>query len=160
MLLESLNIPLRIKTAFEVGFSKIMNYFQIISLTMRVQNHNAGGRWETQHRVIRALHTFSSVEVIMFSRTTCTSFGVPAPTRFLDPALDLPPKIQTRDTNFFWVALVQFLYLGFSITCWKCVNSFSTLRSKSMQLSLIFWQHFWGQARSCLPWQVIYPTHC
>ena len=43
------------KTAFEVGFSKIMNYFQIISLTMRVQNHNAGGRRETQHRVIRAL---------------------------------------------------------------------------------------------------------
>ena len=43
------------KTASEVGFSKIMNYFQIISLTMRVQNHNAGGRRETHYRVIRAL---------------------------------------------------------------------------------------------------------
>ena len=44
------------KTAFEVGFSKIMNYFQIISLTMRVQNHNAGGGRETHYRVIRALN--------------------------------------------------------------------------------------------------------
>ena len=50
----SFSIDLRMKTAFEVGFSKIMNYFQIISLTMRVQNHNAGGRRETHYRVIRA----------------------------------------------------------------------------------------------------------
>ena len=27
----------------------------------------------------------------------------------------------------------------------------TSLRVNSMQLSLIFWQHFWGQTRSCLP---------
>ena len=30
------------------------------------------------------------------------------------------------------------------------------LHAKSMQLSLIFWQHFWGQARSCLPCHLPY----
>ena len=32
----------------------------------------------------------------------------------------------------------------------------SILHAKSMQLSLIFWQHFWGQARSCLPCHLPY----
>ena len=32
------------------------------------------------------------------------------------------------------------------------------LHVKSMQLSLIFWQHFWGQARSCLPCHLPYST--
>ena len=36
------------------------------------------------------------------------------------------------------------------------------LHVKSMQLSLIFWQHFWGQARSCLPCHLPYTLliHC
>ena len=45
------------------------------------------------------------------------------------------------------------LYVAFVITWY---------RAKSMQLSLIFWQHFWGQARSCLPCHLPYTllVHC
>ena len=38
-----------------------------------------------------------------------------------------------------------------------------SLHAKSKQLSLIFWQHFWGQAWSCLPCHLPYTSmlvHC
>ena len=41
----------------------------------------------------------------------------------------------------FFVCFCFSLPRGIETTCSKCVNCFSTL--KSMQLSLIFWQHFW-----------------
>ena len=43
----------------------------------------------------------------------------------------------------------------------QCANIWQSL-AKSMQLSLIFWQHFWGQAWCCLPCHLLYTllVHC
>ena len=49
--------------------------------------------------------------------------------------------------RFFVVFVFQLPYSDF--TCLKCIELL--LHIKSMQVSLIFWQHFWGQTRSCLP---------
>ena len=60
------SIDLRMKTAFEVGFSKIMNYFQIISLTMRVRNHNAGRETGNSTSNYKGLMGFSNVEILIY----------------------------------------------------------------------------------------------